>query len=242
MKFFTDKTVKNDYLLIKIKDYLKMEDFSPWKEVFIDPGVYELKKSDLYSWEGEINITDFLNSLPDNHYFSFDYPCDMNKQYTNLFIEKSWHNAQLYHLFPQYIVTVQFAYNNYQSFVEWFDKYNNMDIKSGILAIGNVCRFNYLNEFVKHCLDYAFSRCKHNKMHIYGLSFRIIKYAYGLSKKYNIEFSIDNTKWTRAINNKLRSKYKVACTTSNRQEFFDEYLKTIKERGVILENTKFIKG
>ena len=48
MKFFTDKTVVNDYLLVKIKDYLKMDNFSRWKEVFIDPGVWELTKSNKF--------------------------------------------------------------------------------------------------------------------------------------------------------------------------------------------------
>ena len=54
MKFFTDKSVVNDYLLVKIKDYKKMTDFSRWKEVFIDPGVYDLVKDYKFSWEGKI--------------------------------------------------------------------------------------------------------------------------------------------------------------------------------------------
>ena len=100
-----------------------------------------------------------------------------------------------------------------------------------------MCRFNYFNEFIKHSLDYTFSHCKHPKLHIYGLAFRIIKYAYNLAKKYDIDFSIDNTKWTRAVNRALRLKgYKASCTTSNRQEFFDEYLKEIRSRGIFLEN------
>ena len=53
MKFFTDKTVINDYLLIKIKDYLKLKDKSRWQEIFVDPGVYELTKTFYYSWEKE---------------------------------------------------------------------------------------------------------------------------------------------------------------------------------------------
>jgi len=48
MKFFTDKTVDNPYLLIKIKDYLNLKDKSKWKEIFIDPGVYELTKSNKF--------------------------------------------------------------------------------------------------------------------------------------------------------------------------------------------------
>lgn len=206
-----------------------MKDFSRWKEVFIDPGVYDLTKSDKFKWEGKINIKEFLDSLPDNHYFSFDYPCDMNIKYTDLFLKKSWINAGLYQSHPQYIVTVQFKYNDYISFVKWFNKYNNLDIKSGILAIGNICRFLYLNEFAKAALNYTFYRCKHPKIHIYGLGFRMIKYANDLAKKNNIDFSIDNTKWTRACSQELKDKYegRVGCRKYNRQEFFDDYIKKI---------------
>ncbi len=135
MKFFTDKTVINDYLLIKINDYMKMDDFSKWKEVFVDPGVYDLTKSDKFSWEGLINIPDFLNSLPDNHYFSWDYPGDMNIQYQDKFLIWTYNNAINYRTNSQYIVTVQSKFNNYYNFVEWFDKFNDLKIESGILGL-----------------------------------------------------------------------------------------------------------
>ena len=65
MKFFTDKTVKNDYLLIKIKDYIKMKESTKkrWKEILIDPGVYDLTKDYKFGWEGKINIPKFLDSF-----------------------------------------------------------------------------------------------------------------------------------------------------------------------------------
>ncbi len=231
MKFFTDKTVVNDYLLVKIKDYLKMDDFSRWKEVFIDPGVYDLTKSDKFKWEGKINVKDFLNSLPENHYFSFDYPCDMNLKYTDLFLEKSWINALKYNAYLQYIVTVQYEFSNYWNFVEWFDRYNRLHIFSGIMGLGNLCRFRALNDYLKHALDYAFSNCRHPRIHIYGLCLKAIPYAYKLAKRYNIELSIDSTKWTRACVKELKDKYdgRVCCTTSNRQEFFDEYKKKLRK-------------
>lgn len=231
MKFFTDKTVVNDYLLVKIKDYIKMDDFNQWKEVFIDPGVYDLTKSDKFKWEGKINIRNFLNSLPENHYFSFDYPGDMNLQYQDLFLKKSWENALRYNTYTNYIVTAQYKFKDYWNFIEWFDRYNKLHVFSKILGLGNMCRFRSLNNYLKHALDYAFSHCRHTRIHIYGLCLKAIPYAYNLSKKYNIELSTDSTKWTRACNNKLKEKYqgRVCCTTSNRQEFFDEYKIRIKE-------------
>jgi len=229
LKFFTDKTVINDYLLIKIVDYIKMKDFSPWQEVYIDPGIWDLKKSDSFKWEGTINIDDFLYSLPDNHYFSWDYPPGLNELYTELFIEKTWANANLYNNHSQYIVTVQSKFNNYISFKEQFDRFNTLYIASGIIAIG-MGRFKFLTEYLKHALDYAFSHCKHSRIHIYGLCLRAIPYAYKLSQKFDNELSVDSTKWTRACTNKLKLKYGLNCSNTNRQEFFDEYKKEIEVR------------
>ena len=204
MKFFTDKTVENDYLLIKIKDYLKLKDFSRWDEILIDPHVYELTKSDEYSWINKINVYDFITSLPSNHYFSLDYPGDMNPQYQREFILKSWINAVSYHQHSQYICTVQFKFNNYWNFVDWFDKYNDLEIKSGILGLGNMCRHSRCNEFMKHALDYAFSHCRHPRIHIYGLCKDAIPYAFKLSQRFKIELSIDQEKWQYFKDSKLR--------------------------------------
>ena len=219
-----------------------MKDFSRWEEVFVDPGVWELTKNFEYSWINNINIEEFIKNLPDNHYFSFDYPCDMNLQHQTSFIAKSWVNANLYCKYPQYIVAVQSIFNNYWHFIGSFNLYNNLNIKSGILALGNMCRFRTLNNYLKNTLDYAFSKCKHPRIHIYGLCLRAIPYAVALSKRYNVKLSIDSTKWTRAVNKKLKDKYngRVCCRKENRQEFFDEYKKRIKE--VLLENDRSRKN
>ncbi len=238
MRFFTDKTVKNDYLLIKIKDYLKLKDFSRWKEIYIDPGVYDLTKHHKFSWEDKINITEFLESLPENHYFSCDLPSDMNLKYKKLFLEKSWKYAQMYSYHTQFITTVQFYHNDYLSFIENFNRYNNLEIKSRILGIGNYCKHFFNNEFVKHTLGYIFNNCKHPKVHIYGLALRLIPIAEKLAIRNDIELSIDSTKWTRLVNNKYyeRCENRRSCNSKTRQTFFDIYMEEIKNRGVILEN------
>ena len=141
-----------------------------------------------------------MQNLPENHYFSWDYPCDMNPNYTELFLEKSWNHALKYgQQCNQYIVTVQSKFQDYWNFVEWFDKYNSLHIPSGILALGNMCRFRSLNQYLKHSLDYAFKHCKHPRIHIYGLCMKAIPYAFRLSKRFKIEFSFDSTKWTRCF-------------------------------------------
>lgn len=242
MKFFTgrEEYINNPYLMIKIQDYIKIRNknsrfFSRYKEIFIDPGVYELKCSDSYSWEKKINVLEFLNSLPESHYFAADYPCDMNLMYTNRFLDKSWSNACKYCWHPQYIVTVQSQFNDYWWFKQWFDKYNKLNITSGIMGLGNLCTIHHLTEFIKHSLDYAFSHCKHPRIHIYGLGKRIIPYAYKLSKRFKIKLSIDSTKWTRAVNKELKQRYGISCNKENIGTYFKTYIHEIKKGGIKID-------
>lgn len=232
--------MNNPYLLIKINDYIKIRNKVPerlekYKEIFIDPQVYQLKKQSFYDWEKTVNIKDFLDSLPNNHYFSADYPSDMNLQYSELFLRKSWENTLKYHNHKNYICTVQYKFNNYLSFLEWFDKFNSIEIKSGIMGLGNICRFRTLNEYLKHSLDYAFLKCRVKRVHIYGLCIRGIPYAYKLAKRFKIELSVDSTKWTRGITRELTSQYGVSCKTKHRQLYFDTYIQEIKKRGVKID-------
>ena len=127
-------------MIIKITNYQKLKNKKPYKIILIDPGVYDLGNSDFYPWENKIDIDAFLDSLPKNHYFTWDYPGDMNPNYAEDFLRKSWQHAVQYCQHSNYIVTVQFRYNNYMSFVEWFDKYNSLENASGILGIGNICK------------------------------------------------------------------------------------------------------
>jgi hypothetical protein len=208
-----------------------------WKEILVDPGVYDLTKDYKFKWEGDINIPDFLNSLPNNHFFSLDLPSDMNLKYKKYFLEKSWQYAQAYCYHPQFIVTVQFYHNDYWSFKENFDKYNDLNIKSGFLGIGNYCKQHFNNEFVKHTLPYIFKNTKWPRLHIYGLAMRIIPIAYNLAKRNNIDLSIDSTKWTRPINAFCRDLAGgLWFTHKYRQRFFDEYLNEIRKKKVVLEN------
>ena len=230
MKFFTDKTVINKYLLVKITDYLKMKDFSRWECVFIDPEVWQLTKSNEYSWIDKIDIENFIRTLPKNHFFSWDYPSDMNLQYSELFLKKTWNNAIKYSKYPQYIVTVQSKFHDYMSFVEWFNKYNALNIKSGILGLGNFCRIKYFDNFIDYALRYAFKKCRHQRIHVYGLALDNIPFAVDLAKRNNIDLSIDSTKWTRG-DEELKKKYGyISCRAHNRQEYFDHYKNKIRRR------------
>lgn len=230
-KFFTDRSVQNDYLLIKVKDYLKMRSFARWKIIFIDPGVYELRGSIEYAFIPKMEVNKFIKNLPQNHYFSLDYPSDMNLDYQDLFMKKSWLNAQKYSKYESYIVTVQSKFQNLQSYKGWFKRYNALDIKSGILAIGNLCRIPRLSKLLKETIRYSFENCDHKWIHIYGLCLQGIVYALKQAEIYDINFSVDSTKWTRACTQELKDKFgRVHAHYLIRQQFFDEYLKLIQKK------------
>lgn len=197
MRFFTDNCFGNQlqwpWMLCRIDQYFEIKEYSQWREILIDPGVYELTKADHYSWEGDLNIIEFLEALPENHYFSADYPSDMNLKYENSFIQKSWKNAKKYHNYPQYITTVQGKFNNYFNYIDWFHKYNDLDPE--FLGLGNICQHRTWNSFMKHTLPYIFKYAYANRIHIYGLCKDAIPKVFKLSKKYNKEISIDQEKW-----------------------------------------------
>lgn len=201
MKFFTDQRWW-PYLLINIKKYRKMRKFKRFKEIIVDPGVFDLKNNSEYSWEGSINIDEFLDSLPENHYFSWDYPSDMNLSYEDLFIQKSKLNAEKYHNHPQYITTIQGKFNNYFNYIYWFHLYNDLD--PDYLGLGNMCQHRTLNEFLKHTIPYIFKYSNTKKIHIYGLCKQGIIFAMRMAKRYKIDLSVDQEKWQYYQPSKLR--------------------------------------
>jgi len=191
MKFFTDQRWW-PYLLINIKKYRKMRKFKRFKEILVDPGVYDLLENSKYSWEGTINIDEFLNSLPENHFFSWDYPSDMNLAYEDLFIQKSWINAVRFHNHPQYITTVQGKFNNYFNYIYWFHLYNDLDPE--FLGLGNMCQHRSLNDFLKHTIPYIFKYSNTKRIHIYGLCKRGIVFAMKMAKRYYFCFQLRTLK------------------------------------------------
>lgn len=234
MKFFTDRSVVNDYLLIKLPQYSGLKDKDRWKEILVDPGVYDLTKGPTFKWEDKIDVDEFLETLPANHYFSWDYPPDMNLDHTEHFLERTWENALKYHAHPQYIVTVQCRFQDFPDFKKRFDQYNALDIESEFLGIGNMCRYPRMNLYLKNVLLYAFKNLKHPRLHIYGLCLSALPTAFELAEKYDIDFSTDSTKWTRAVTNELKYKYGLNAKRDTRQIFFDAYLERIKEKGIEL--------
>lgn len=200
MKFFTydynmPEKYNWPYLIVKLTNYFKLKKPEFYKYVFIDPGVYDLIESDRYDWEGMIDVRKFLNDLPKNHFFSFDYPGDMNPEFQDRFLTRSWDNAIQYCGHPQYIVTVQYKFNDYYDFIQWFDKYNELNIESGIMGVGNICKQLGCNQFLKHALPHVFKNSKAEWIHVYGANKATIPYIRRLARKFNKKASVDNRKW-----------------------------------------------
>ena len=250
-KFFSDKTINHNYLLIKLIDYINPR-YKPIidikKEVIIDVGVYDLKKNNNYSWINKINFKKILDNLPDNHFIPFDYPSDMCNQTSiyksfiqlgkiESFILRSYENSCKYCYSKNFIVSIQYKPNNILDFKYMFDKFNCLIVNNNILALGNMCRIQKLSKFMKESIKYSFKNSNSKRIHIFGLTLRAFKYCFKLAIKYDIELSIDSTNWTRACNKYLKTTFGLCCIKKTRQLYFNEYLKSIElKKQFVIDN------
>jgi len=243
MVFFTHPIgISNNYALITLNHFIKKKKIDinkiinysqKYKIVIIDVGVYQLKKQPYYNFEKlAINFKEILTILPTNVYIPYDFPADMNIKYQELFIKKSFDNFLKYKEYKQFISTIQCKFNDINNFKLSFDKYNKYITSNHYVGLGNMCRINQLTDFIKESIDYAFRYSKSKKIHIFGLSLRNFKYVYSKSIEYNIDLSIDNTKWTKACNQKIRKNFGLCCLKATRQLFFNEYIKSIQKKNI----------
>jgi len=234
MIFFTDITTSHsNYCLLHISHYNDSRKFQK-KLIFVDPGVYQLKKSNEY-----IHIQDLhylTNQLLPNEYISIDYPCDMNLQFKKEFLAKSIANNQFYKDNLRYICTIQFNFMNYQSFLENLNHLEQIwhNHPGKILGIGNLCRVLQPNVFTDYAMALIRNRLLTRKiywLHFYGLSLKCMrKYIPYLEKtNTNTIISCDSTKWTKAVTTELKQKYGLNCRKKDRDTFFDAYIKEIQE-------------
>lgn len=251
MEFYTyPYSIKNNYSIINCKSFIdfknkkikwnKIKDLSHnYKKVFLEPEVFILRKQTNYRFDKWLDVNNFLINLPENCYFSLDYPSDMNLNHQHRFITKTHYNIEKYHYSKQYINTVQSLFFNFESFKINFNIVNKIPSKSKIIGLGNICRlFNNKKETIEYILN-TFNYIKnninknnYNWIHIYGLGLRFIKPYYDILKDSFKTLSFDSTKWTKACNDNLKHKFGLNCNKDNRQIFFNEYIKTIQNRNV----------
>lgn len=224
--FFTDaQTECSKYCLTNIK-YYNRQKLSKKKIIFIDPAVYQLKKSNEYLKIKELHKK--VKNLYTNEFISIDYPSDMNSELENLFILKTNYNNFKYASNNQYICTIQSKFKNIASFKENFELLKPL-FRNKIVGIGNLCRIIYPKGYSEKLVKYLIKNKSYLKyLHLYGVSLRFIrKHIKVLTDNFCV--SVDSTKWTRACNTSLKKKYGLNCNSNTRNIFFKEYMKTIEE-------------
>ncbi len=235
--FFTDITTKiSNFCLLNIKSYHNRKKCSK-KIIYIDPSVYQLVKTDEYSKVDFMHILLEQNLLRENEWISIDYPCDMNAQYTQLFIEKSYHNNIKYKDNLKYICAIQSEFYNFQDFVKQSERLRSVwEIPGKIIGIGNLCRIMRPDSFTNNVMRYIRNNMSGHKIHFYGMALKVLKGSHFKSLLYNdFQISVDSTKWTKAVSSTLKNKYNINTNSKNRNEFFLEYMKNLEKNGIWVE-------
>lgn len=217
LTFYTDiQTQISNFCLCQVKGLPKTDKKN---DVIVDPGVYELKKSTEYSQIAELHKI----ACEGKRKISIDYPCDMNLNFSDLFIEKSKANNMKYLWNSNYICAVQYHFmdiNDFEFQFKWLEE--RIDVKHKIIGIGNLCRIMRPNRFTDLVFDFLLQ--KPYKFHFYGLSLALInKYL----TQFKQDISVDSTKWTRAVSNDLKSAFGVCCRKNTRDLYFLEYIRSI---------------
>jgi len=222
--------------------------------VFIDPSVMELRYSQEYSQIDRLRFYAQIGNLPEKHFISIDYPCDMNLEMAELFIKKSIENNWKYAENPQYICTVQYDFLDFEDFKRRMEELRPIYAgKKKIVGLGNLCRlfvsatdrksdaeqYRYMKKIIHYIIQH---KDDFYWIHIYGLALFGIKEFLPLLAYHNIQISVDNTKWTRPATTRLKNKYMIpqtqtqliptrcpglGCSTDTRDEFFLVYMKEI---------------
>jgi len=263
MIFFTDiQTEASNYCLLNIKEYDNPRRNNK-KIVFVDPDVMSLRTHSEYPLINKLLwLAD--GNLKSNEYLGLDMPSDMNPPLEQEFIRKSIERNWKYKDYLQYICGIQYKWCDYDDFVFRMKELEPIyAYKKKVVGLGNLCRlllrrtkkahpeYVYFQQVIQYIID---NKDKFYWIHIYGMSkFAILSFMPLLQHLCpNIIFSVDNTKWTKCGNSRLHDKYVlpkgqhqlvptkhrcsgIACTKANRDEFFTEYMKDIRNRKISLQ-------
>jgi hypothetical protein len=253
------QTNASNYCLLKISHYDDPRKDKK-KIIFVDPGVEDLKKFTEYPYIERLHYL-AQGHLQSNEYLGIDYPSDMRKEMEEEFIRRSIENNWKYKDYLQYICGIQYKWCEYNDFVFRMKELEPIySYKKKVVGLGNLCRLllkrtkkdhpEYI--YFQKIIDYIIqNKDKFYWIHIYGMSkFAILSFIPKLQQFCpNIIFSVDNTKWTKCGNKRLHDKYVlpknqlqliptkhrcsgIACTKSNRDEFFIEYMNDIQKKGI----------
>lgn len=244
--FFTDITTQISSLCMLNIKLFNNKSKSDKDIIFIDPSVYELKKNIEYS--NIVKMKELLdkNMLKQNEYISIDYPCDMNEQYSELFIEKSFNNNIRYKNNLHYICTIQFKMLDFDDFKVQFNRLKDViNISGKVIGIGNLCRLLRISENpkTKSYKNYVFCEklfkfieeniLKDKWIHFYGISVQIIERYIQRLLDLGYKISIDSTKFTKARRVWFKLKNGVCCRKQNRNKYFIHYMQELDIKSII---------
>lgn len=207
--------------------------------VFVDPGVYELKKVDEYPMVDFLHKITSERSLAENEWISIDYPADMKIKKTKEFIEKSIQNNYLYKDYNKYICTIQYGFKSVESFIKRADELRDIWSKENkIVGIGNMCRILTTSKnhryFLENVFEYIKTEMAGKRVHFYGLAKQlIVKYMPMLEKK-KIEVSVDSTKWTKC-DSEYKKNHSLNCSTKERNDYLQRYIENLRKLKIDVE-------
>lgn len=226
MIFFTSNIVKSSNYSIDGIDKRRKYDKLVY---FIEPCVRQLLHAREYTHINKLHSK--VKYLNENEYITIDYPCDMNVMYSDEFIQKSIDNNYKYADIDNYICVVQSKFQDYFDFMRQFKNLEKIWIenKNKIIGIGNLCRIKHPNTFTDLVFSYLkrANSLKGRRVHIYGLSIKLIKKYANYIEDAGIKMSTDSNKWLYRVHTNYPLTDPYCC--NNHDVYFLEYIKEIKK-------------
>ncbi len=235
MEFYTNpQTEISQLALCRIKFLPKYRHMKT--KIMIDPGVYQLTTQVEYN---DINaLHEMVGKLHPNECISLDYPCDMNLEHTELFIEKSIRNNLKYAENIQYLCTIQSPFMDIVEFKREVDYLLDTIIKripQKPVGVGTFCRLmlrpNKKDErFCREAISYLWTHVpRGRRIHFYGVSKRFIEMFLPMwDTHYHV--SVDSTKWTKRVHKNPPLHQSICCRKDTRNIIFAEYIRILQQK------------
>jgi hypothetical protein len=159
-----------------------------------------------------------------DEYITIDYPCDMNVEKYQLFVDKSVANNFRYAGNDHYVCTIQ---SRWQDLADFKARAKELEPilcnPKKIIGIGNLCRIMWPTAFTEYVFDFISATYPGRRVHIYGLAYSMIKRYVPRLERRDMVVSVDSTKWTKI------SKGHKGIDRGTR---FANYIKKIQKLGI----------
>jgi hypothetical protein len=191
-----------------------------YQEIIIDPGVLQLQGQQEYKY-----INEYPLKVKENQYWVCpDYPSDVGPDLSpKECIQKSWANILKWQDEFNVILSVQYLYENVDSFKE---NYRKLYPIANYIGIGNLCHSKKM-PFLTQVINYVLLHNPEGKpVHFFGLYKPAIQYLV----QYHVPFdvSVDNMKWDYGMHNPNRTPGTYGNTKAGRWEMFGVYCQDLQ--------------